>query len=128
MVFKKGTGKGLIMKTWEMIKELTEEPNRKFERADGLTVRVNESGELVWKAGYKFLGLNDDWKKALSFMELLEKVKNNKNFSGIDYRYREIDDSFEKCNLWFILKSIAETSENDYELVDSILNGKWYVE
>lgn len=49
------------MKTWQMIKELTENPNKEFTRkSDGLHIKTNEYGELVWDSGYQFLRLHHD--------------------------------------------------------------------
>lgn len=120
------------MKTAKMFEELTKDPTKEFKRVDdGLVMSVGYDKVLLWDSGYRYLRLDDEWeevRKPIGFIRLLEKVKNNGDFSSIDYNYREIDMSYKDCNLYFILRDIAEHSEDDRELADSILNGKWYIE
>jgi hypothetical protein len=79
------------MKTWEMIKELTENPNKKFAKKDSAknSYVTIANGAVVWlgkeQNGQNFrvtLLSNDGWeevKEPVSFMEALEEVRNNPN-------------------------------------------------
>ena len=67
------------MITWEMIKKLTENPEKEFVRkSDGLHIKTNEDGELVWDNGYQFMRLNHEWeeiKKPVDFMTAIQSEK-----------------------------------------------------
>ena len=71
--------RGMKLKTWEMIKELTENPNKEFVRkVDGLHIKTNEDGELIWDNGYQFMRLNHEWeeiKKPVDFMTAIQSEK-----------------------------------------------------
>ena len=74
-------------KTWEMIKELTEHPEKQFNLIENKANMVGfdkETRQLAWEQGSKFeifnSTLKQDWeeiKKPLTFMEMLEKVEEN---------------------------------------------------
>lgn len=58
------------MKLWEVIKELTEDPTKKFKSKDGWFIKITEEGNLTW-IDNNFVGygvftvkrgeLEDDW-------------------------------------------------------------------
>lgn len=110
------------MKTWEMIKQLTENPNKEFKRElDGLHIKTNEDGELIWDNGYQFIRLDHEWKeikKPVSFMEAVASGKRIK---------LEHEDGGEKyVTLDYFLASISGRFMQN-ELRDLLLRGTFYV-
>jgi len=64
------------MKTWQMIKELTENPKKVFMRDyDELVVKVDKTTEtLSWESGHERLCIDDEWeevKQPVSWQEAL---------------------------------------------------------
>lgn len=121
------------MKTWQMIKELTENPNKEFiskqltprrayVKRGVLSIVIDETGKAAVDTG-----LDRDWeevKKPATFMELLEKIKTNGEVF-LNFEYEEIE--LYDCGLSDILQDLAKTYP-DSTLVDILLNGKWYIE
>jgi hypothetical protein len=111
------------MKTWEMIKELTENPEKEFTRkSDGLHIKTNEYGELVWDSGYQFLRLHHDWKEIKKPVDFMTAIKSGKHV-GVEYsgaRYREMS----LPNLFYELQQ----DYSDKTIRQMILHGKWYIE
>ena len=119
------------MKTWQMIKELTENPEKEFTRkSDGLHIKTNKYEELVWDSGYQFLRLHHDWeeiKKPVTFMEAITSGKKISVQCAIetyegkgklrDIYYRQPNE---------MLRALA--GYGDEVAIYIILNGKWYIE
>ena len=115
------------MKTWEMIKELTENPGKKFTYNGGRTYLIMEDGMIVWKGehqrGQEFaIGYVDkrerDWeevKTPVTFMEAFEALRD-----------------YEK-NIYCILNgkkhSYKENVTGSFKFrEDCIAERKWYIE
>lgn len=119
------------MRTWEMIKELTENPNKRFACdpvTDGSYVTVKE-GIVVWQGAgqsgqYMAVTTNsEDWeevKQPVSFMEAVESGKRIKvehadefinSYHNLDYFLGELLDFFPEG-----------------ELRDTLINGTFYIE
>ena len=111
------------MKTWEMIKELTENPSKEFTRkADGLHIKTNKYGELIWDRGYQFLRLHNDWEEIKKPVDFITAIKSGK-YVGVEYsgaKYKEIN----LPNLFYELQK----DYSDKVIRQMILNGKWYIE
>ena len=61
------------MKTWEMFRELSKNPNNRYMRlSDGLLVTVNEMKCFQWANGHSYFGINDQWVRSYSFQEACE--------------------------------------------------------
>src|SRR5699024_5598283 len=66
------------MRTWEMIRELTEHPEKEFKRvSDGLEIR-NIYGKFKWAPGYAYLGENDEWEEVKESVDFMTAVKSGK--------------------------------------------------
>ncbi len=112
------------MKTWEMIKKLTENPEKEFTRkSDGLHIKTNEYGELVWDSGYQFLRLHHDWeevKKPVDFITAIIAFHAGKDIYCINGDYR-FDFKYKPY------RGLKDIFGNPISSSD-ILNGKWYIE
>lgn len=117
------------MKTWEMIKELGENPEKEFKREDGLVVSTSIDDTLMWESGYTHLNIHDEWeevKEPVNFMTAVESGKRIK----VEHKLASelsIDDliTFSSLDcLVFTLGDIFNTSQ----VAEIILNGKWYIE
>lgn len=118
------------MKTWEMIKELTEDPEKVFISNKNRRIEVLPDGYLYFpEEDDNYIDLFGEWeegKKPVDFMKLLSIVKSNGDFSNVDFHYE--DEVFKECNLYYILRELAEKCTDDRELAHYVLNGKWYIE
>ena len=103
------------MKTWEMIKALTENPKKKYKRIDDdLIVKRNPiTGEFKWRSGHAFLNVNDEWgevKQPVTWQEALEAWATGKSIT---------------------LKMNGQTEIIDYSGLalnkKDIQNGEWYI-
>jgi len=69
------------MKTWEMIKKLTESPEKEFKSTNGIIATAEEEGYLnlkgsIYKGNYNFLGLEwEEVKKPVDFITAVESRK-----------------------------------------------------
>ena len=128
------------MKTWEMIKELTENPNKKFANKGGLKncyVTV-EDGIIVWRGDMQcgqamsigFIdGRDREWeevKEPVTFMEAVESGKR------IRVEHKLVNDSdiwnlIDLTSLDCLIYTLGE-KYNAIEVKDIIENGKWYIE
>lgn len=111
------------MKTWEMIKELTENPNKEFVRKiDGMHIKTNKHGELIWDNGHQFIRLEQQWEELKTPVDFITAVKSGKNisvrFSGANYSAMSLP------NLFYELQQ--DYSHNVISQI--ILNGKWFIE
>ncbi len=62
------------MKTWEMIKGLTENSSKEFKREDGLVLSTSIDDTLIWEPGYTHLNLHDEWEEVYELSELSTKT------------------------------------------------------
>ena len=106
------------MKLWEMIKELTENPEKEFVRKrDGLRIKAKENGELNWDSGHRFMKTNDEWeevKKPVDFMTALRGLREGRK------------------NIYCILDGEMTTymeraKETRFFSEEQIAWGKWYI-
>lgn len=141
------------MKIWEMIKELSENPNKKFsyKGAQSNSYVTVEDGKIVWRGDLQngqemaigFIDERDrEWeevKEPVSFMEAIESGKKirvehnniqriadeslNSNFTRT--LKLNIDGKYLLSN--FLIQAIAYYSSKEI-FEDIILNGKWYIE
>ena len=126
------------MKTWEVIKALTEKPYKKFRSTNESLVTeiyVNEKGciELYYpglKVGSNNLKLDTDWeevKEPVDFMEVLKRIKD----SDGDIRLMLINDLYEVEIKNKTFDKVLYNLSIDYldtSIADILLNGKWYIE
>lgn len=112
------------MITWKMIKGLTENPSKEFVRElDGLHIKTNKDGELIWDNGYQFIRLGHTWKevrKPVDFMTAL----NSRKFVKVEHELATYTD-YERLDL--VMVDLADNL-NSYEFAEVIENGKWYIE
>jgi len=114
------------MKTWQMIKELTENPHKEFVRElDGLHIKTNKDGELIWDNGYQFIRLGHTWKevkKAVDFMTAL----NSRKFVKVEHDLIKPNYiKYERLDL--LMLKLAESFTNA-DFTEIIEDGKWYIE
>ena len=129
------------MKTWEMIKELTENPEKKFKvkNAEG-TVGITDK-RLQWIDG-TYIDSNEDliineivlhdleWeevKEPVDFMEVLKRIED----SDGDIRLMLINDLYEVEIKNKTFDKVLYNLSIDYldtSIADILLNGKWYIE
>lgn len=123
------------MKTWEMIKELTENPDKEFistQRNLTLTARATKSNQ-----GIKFIdvrgesvvniGLDREWeevKEPLSFLEVLEVVK-DRCYAYITLENQEYKLKLERHTLDDILTELSYWGSD--EIADILLKGEFYI-
>lgn len=127
------------MKTWEMIKELTENPNKKFtydSATKGSYVTVVDD-VVVWKGAGQggqtvaiCLGCGDaEWeevKEPVSFMEALKAAKECK-LVGLVHKMNNI--SYKNRGFKYILEDLSSTKEFTSSFIaETLLNGEWYIE
>ncbi|WP_042678490.1 hypothetical protein [Anaerosalibacter massiliensis] len=113
------------MKTWEMIKELTENPEKKFKRKGvvGDVIEVGmESDEITWLgSGDSFIinsmQLNNEWEEVKEPMTFIEAVN-----SGKLMKHETWADSYLK--LYDLCEALSLLPN---EKIRSMLNGKWYI-
>ncbi len=114
------------MKTWEMIKELSENSKKKFKRkTDGLEIR-SMCGRFNWEPGYTFLGVNDEWEEVKEPVDFMTAIKSGR-FIKVEHelithcRYSD----YERLDL--LMLDLADVyAESD--LTEILENGKWYIE
>ncbi|CAK7069613.1 hypothetical protein [Tissierella sp.] len=120
------------MKTWEMIKELTENPKKKFKNKNipYIVVACNSINLLVNEEGnYINVPFDAEWeevKEPVSFIQVLERVKNN-----LSTRITLHDEARERIyairSLSGILRDLDEEFDSK-EISKILLEGKWYIE
>ena len=124
-------------KTWEMIKELTEHPEKQFNLIENKANMVGfdkETRQLAWEQGSKFeifnSTLKQDWeeiKKPLTFMEMLEKVEENP-YCKVSVEHKEI---LRKHITGESLKDLLDKLERRFTnavMAIMLLEGKFYIE
>jgi len=107
------------MKTWEMIKELTENPGKKFKDKRGRIAYV-DTGEIICKP---LLDIDEEWElivKPVDFMTAIKAFNEGKNIY-CEYNKHLFCYKADKCG-----KLIDEYGEPIEAY--AILNGKWYID
>ena len=107
--------RGNEMNTWQMIRELTENPKKAFMRNyDELVVKVDKTGALTWEKGHEHLCVDDEWtenKQPITWQEAIEAWANGKNVKcEINERVFRFQGNGER---WISKRSIIE--------------GEWYI-
>lgn len=115
------------MQTWEMIKELTENPDKKFKRfGDGLVVWGDGLGYLRWESGHDYINIDHEWEEVKEPVDFMTAVSSGKyikvehrliSYEGYDY-YRRLD----------LLMLDLANSFSEGEFAEILENGKWYIE
>lgn len=120
------------MKTWEVIKVLTDDPSKKFERVgDKVKFKLSskiDAGQVIGhyleglNTSYESIRLDDDWelvREPVDFMTAVKELKNGKTIESHSpfgkRRYKPFQD---------VLEDQHGTSVSSHE----ILEGKWYIE
>ena len=127
------------MKTWEMIKELTENPDKRFKIKNGkATVGISDS-RLQWLDDEdvevefvftEFILHDTEWeevKEPVDFIEVLKRIKD----SDGDIRLMLINDLYEveiKNKTFDKVLYHLSIDYLDTDIADILLNGKWYIE
>ncbi|MBU5424972.1 hypothetical protein KQI41_01000 [Tissierella pigra] len=124
------------MKTWEMIKELTENPKKKFVSDKGLPCEiiayVNTINVLTFK--YKdgeisrgmFIGREwEEVKEPLSFIEVLKAIEEGVP-SYLSLESETSDVGYENWALDEMLADLTDCFGSD-EIADILLNSKFYI-
>ncbi|HZJ98534.1 MAG TPA: hypothetical protein VFC79_00920, partial [Tissierellaceae bacterium] len=112
------------MITWEMIKKLTENPEKEFVRkSDGLHIKTNEDGELIWDNGYQFMKTGHEWEELKQSVDFMTALKSRK-FVKVEHELATYTD-YERIDL--ILVDLADNLY-PYGFAEVIENGKWYIQ
>lgn len=125
------------LKTWEMIKNLSENPNKKFisnYTKDSYYIAEvnNEILSIVDSYNNKpiiLISLKREWeevKEPVSFMDVLKQAKKD-NAKLFTIKNPAHDVNFTKQPLHFILSYLSTTCTDDL-LADILLNSVWYIE
>lgn len=122
------------MKTWEMIKELTENPSKIFKALGNEHLRVWVDGSTI-----TFLNTSQscdyypstkwEWeevKEPVTFIEVLEQVKND-NLMIVSFKHKELTFDYARCTLDYVLSNLSKFYESDV-IARLLLEGKWYIE
>ena len=128
------------MKTWEMIKELTENPNKKFKAInsnypnDGTSILTSViNGDIVFEkeniGTLTMISLETIYKEVkepVNFMEVLERVSNNLH-TRITLHDEARERTYAVRSLSGILRDLDEEFDSR-EIAKILLEGKWYIE
>ena len=132
------------MKTWEMIKKISENPEKKFKSFDFGQVEMH-SGCLVDSEFMECILVDSDFfraeweevKEPIPFMELIEKIKTIpsatfEHLNGTKFRVEHglIDATSHKGNLWNLSEfvEILGMEFTDMQVRKILLEGKFYIE
>lgn len=117
------------MKTWEMIKKLTENPHKEFVRCDGLVVRINKYMELTWESGYSHLRIADEWQEVKKPVDFMTAVKSGKRVK-VEHPLVNDTDNYALIDYTNISGFLYSLGNNFYseDVRDIIQNGKFYIE
>jgi hypothetical protein len=122
------------MKTWEMIKELTENPSKEFQIKNAKAVVGVNDGKLQWiKDNVDFVigevALYDlEWeevRKPIGFVELLERISKEGDIT-VDFEDYMDEHNFKDANLGEVLLHLSKEFTGDC-LAETLLKSKWYV-
>lgn len=113
------------MKTWEMLKELTENPNKRFCSTKNKSDCVsNNCGKVEWIDGNHFYPswiLDEEWEEApqeVTWQEALEAWANGKDIKSVIYD----EEIFYKHEEGYL-----EDQNGDAISFDELTEGKWYI-
>lgn len=125
------------LETWEMVKKLTEYPNKKFKDIDGMNkdsyVTVSD-GVIIWlgegQEGQKMSVSMDKckWEEindSITFIEVLEIVKGN-NFTNITLQYDELNIHVTGKSLDWILRELGDRLASA-TISKILLEGEFYI-
>lgn len=116
------------MKTWEMIKELTENPEKIFRNQNGERISVLSGNELYFDDGYKNIYLCDEWEEVKEPVDFMEALKSCKRVSVEHPNLFDMPVIYKKnASIATVINYIFE-SYSDALVREIILNGKWYIE
>lgn len=119
------------MKTWEMIKELTEHPNKSFKLKGEKNIVYSSDLDSEGKIELDqvdFITIYDQWeeevKEPVTFIDVVRAAKEG-NRVGLNFNRFGIN-----CTKWELRDLMIDLGEDfeDEELAEIILNGKWYIE
>ena len=115
-------------KTGEMIIKLEENPQKEFIRTrDGLVIRTDEKGYLVWEGGHNWINLGDEWEEVKKPVDFITAVKSGKHV-GVEYsagvEYRGV--KYGEMSLPDLFYELQQ-DYSDKTIRQMILNGKWYI-
>lgn len=114
------------METWEMIKELTEKPEKEFKRvSDGLVMR-NLHNSFYWDSGHKFFSPFDKWEEVKEPISFMEVVKSGKGFT-VRHELIQRKSDFENLDLCDFILELADIFYPE-QIQEILLEGKFYIE
>lgn len=116
------------MKSWEMIRELSENPKKKFKRkTDGLEIR-SMCGRFNWEPGYTFLGVADEWEEIKESVSFLDVVRAGTKGYLISVKHEGMAISYQDWYFKPLMMELGKELESEEELLELIKNGEWYIE
>lgn len=133
------------MKTWEMVKELTEHPEKKFksiheDQSIAPTFAVVEIGGIMFKnslgesTALYYIGSDWRWeevkepvKEPVTFMEVLEAVDESEGDILLTIENEDYEEKIKSETLDVILARLAN-AHLDTGVASILLNSKWYIE
>ena len=107
-------------KTWEMIKELTENPNKIFKNQYGEEIRVLPDNDLFFEGenGYNFISITDEWEEVKEPVTFMEAINIGKCIKPATW----------DTDYWDLSLLMHALSDYDDEDIREIINGEWYIE
>lgn len=120
------------MKTWEMIKELTENPNKKFKlkgEENEIYTSDREGKDGIDLIDIDFITIHDEWEEVKEPVSFMEAVKSDKRIR-VEHKLvndSDIGDLITFTPLDCLICALGE-EYNKYEVKDILLNGEWYIE
>ena len=125
------------MRTWEMIKELMENPNKEF----SIKLRISQIAYVSVSGNVRIRNINreskpleltrqildEKWeevRRPVDFMTVAKAVKEGKE---VGLKYDGFSLGFTKWELRDLLIDLGQNYE-DEDLAEIILKGKWYIE
>lgn len=117
------------MKTWEMIKELTENPDKKFIRkGDPLEMSVDGLKYLRWESGHDYINLKHEWEEIKEPVDFMTAVASGSRIRAEHDLVQEhpyyLLNYF--CAMDEVVRDLTEYFSEDIREI--IINGKWYIE
>lgn len=116
------------MKTWEMIKELTEHPEKKFKRSewkDDNHIETDFFGRVINEDREPpAIYVGDDWEEIIEPVDFMTAVKSGKRVR-VEHSVYDTPSNYKSLDLTLV--QIAHGRGPD-TVRDIILNVKWYIE
>lgn len=128
------------MKTWQMIKELTENPEKKFRRKEANSYVTVEDGKIVWRGEFQngqemaigFIDERDcEWeevKEPVSFAEVLEQVSKSKTEVLITIKHPQLDTLYSKVPFGWIANRLFRDFKDDKQIAKILQTSEFYIE